>query len=172
MKPDLGFLESRLTPQQEAAARVPDFFPISLGLLGIGGAALGLVGVASAFANGWPGVIAALLAVVAASIFTLGAYAGVLALRRSPGWLRASTVFWALQVPVFMSPVLSYALASGAFVTVWLQLLPAAKIGTNFMVGSSFSITMFQKGPVMVGANVVAASIALYLYRVQVRSAA
>jgi hypothetical protein len=172
LKPDLGILESRLTPQQEAAAQVPGFLPISLGLLGVGGATLGLFGIATAFAKGWPGLIAALLVGLAGSIFLLGAYAGVCAIRRSPGWLRTNTVFWGLQVPVFMSPVASYALANGAFVTVWVQFLPFAKVGTNFMLGSSFNVNMFHKGPVMFGVNIVAASIAFYLHRVQVRSAA
>jgi hypothetical protein len=171
LKPDLGLLESRLTPAQEAAAKVPGFVSVVLGLLGIGGAAWGLIAIASVFAKGWPGVFSAALIIGMAGVFAFGAYAGVLALRRTPGWLRKNTVFWALQVPVFSSPLLSYSLASGAFFTVWVQLYPPIRVGTNFFFGSSFTINLLHKVPVVVGANLLALAVVLYLTRVQARSA-
>lgn len=171
LQPDLGVLESRLSPEQEAAVSVPGFVPVALGLIGIGGAAWGLVGVAAVFANGWPGVLSAALIAGMASVFVFGAYVGILALRRTPGWLRKNTVFWVLQVPVFSSPLVSYALACGGFFTVWLQLYPPFRIGTNFLVGSTFTINLFFKAPVVVGANLLALAVVLYLTRLQAKSA-
>jgi hypothetical protein len=169
--PDLGVLESRLTPEQEAAAKVPGFLPVTVGLLGIGGAAWGLMAVAVAFAKGWPGLLSAALIAGMAGVFVFGAHVGVLALRRTPGWLRKNTVFWAVQVPVFSSPLVSYSLASGGFFTVWLQLYPPIKVGTNFFLGSTFTINLFSKAPVAIGANLLALAVVVYLTRVQVKSA-
>jgi len=171
LHPDLGILESRLTPEQEAAARVPGFVPVVLGLLGIGGAAWGLIAIAAALSKGWPGVLSAVLIAAMASVFVFGAYAGVLALRRSPGWLRKNTVFWALQVPVLASPLVSYSLASGALLAVWLQLHPHVRLGTNFFLGSTFTVNLFHNNPIVVGVNLVAAAMVFYLVRVQAKNA-
>jgi hypothetical protein len=170
-QPDLGILESRLTPEQEARAQVPGFVPVTLGLVGIAGAAWGLMGLSIVLAKGWPGVLNMLFAAVAASLFIFGAYAGVLALRRAHGWLRTTTVFWALQIPVLSSPVVSYSLASGGFVSVWLQLYPSLLLGNNFSLGSTWMVSVFGKAPFVVGANLVAVAKVLYLTRVQSESA-
>jgi hypothetical protein len=172
LEPDLGLLESRLTPAQEAAAKVPNFVPLVLGLLGIGGAAWGLFAVVAAFAKGWPGTLGAVLVAAVACVFIFGGYVGVLALRRSPGWLRKNTVFWALQVPVVSSPLVSYTLACGGFATVWLQVWPAFRFGANFFLGSTFTASLFGKAPLVVGTNLLALVMVVYLLRVQAKSAA
>jgi hypothetical protein len=169
--PDLGVLESRLTPEQEARVQVPAFVPVTLGLAGIAGAAWGLIAIPAAFEKGWPGTLHALLAAAVVAVFVFGAYAGVLAVRRTPGWLRMNTVFWALQVPVVSSPLVSYALASGGFVSVWLQLYPSFRLGTNFFLGSTSTVSLFAKAPVVVGANLLALAVVVYLTRAQAKSA-
>jgi hypothetical protein len=171
-EPNLGILESRLTPAQEAAASVPNAVPVVIGLLGVCGAGWGLFAVAAALAKGWPGALGAVLIALVAGVFVFGGYVGVLALRRSPGWLRKNTVFWALQVPVITSPLVSYALACGGFVTAWLQFWPEFRLGLNFLLGSSFTASIFGKAPIVVGVNLLAFAMTGYLLRVQAKSAA
>ncbi|MDM4768545.1 hypothetical protein [Pelomonas sp. SE-A7] len=167
----MRILESRLTPEQEAAAPLPDFAPVVLGLLSIGGAAWGLIAIAMLLLQSWPGLLSALLVGAVAAVFAFGAYVGVLALRRTPGWLRKSTVFWALQIPLVLSPAVSYALASGGYFAVWLQLHPPVKVGANFLLGSTFTLKLLSGGPVVVGVNLFALGIFLFLLRVQAKSA-
>lgn len=168
--PVLGILESRITPEQEAAFPIPGFVPVTLGLLGIGGSAWGLLAIASLLSAGWPGLLSVILVGAVAAVFIFGAYAGVLALRGAPGWLRKNIVFWALQIPLISSPVISYSLASGGFLTVWLQVLPSFRVGTNVFFGSAFTVNLFSKGPIVLGANVLALGVVLYLLRVQAKS--
>ena len=170
-KPVLGVLESRISPEQEAALRVPGFVLVALGVLGIGGAAWGLFAIAFYLAGGWPSVLSIILIGVVAAVYVFGAYAGVLALRRTPGWLRKNIVFWVFQVPLLSSPIISYSLASGGLFTVWLQFLPYFRVGANFFLGSTFTVNLFSKGPVVLGANLLALGVVLYLLRVQAKSA-
>lgn len=166
-KPFIGIFESRITVEQEAAVQVPAFVQIALGLFAISGAAWGLSAIATLLAEGWPGLVLAMLVSAVALVYMFGAYVGVLALRRSPGWLRKNTVFWALQVPFFMSPVFSYSLASGGLFIIWVQVLPSLSIGVNYFLGSTFKVDLLSEGPFSLGVNLLALGIFVYLLRLQ-----
>jgi hypothetical protein len=166
-EPTFGVLESRLTAEQEAALRYPRWLPVLLGLLGIGGAAWGLLALAATTGKLKLSFGTIFIVLVAAALFVFSAYCGVRALQRARGWLRLHQVLWAIQVPVIASPVLSYAFASGGFVTVWLQFYPPVRVGWNGFLGSSYSINLFTPGPVILGVNVLALGLALYIARLQ-----
>lgn len=164
--------DSRLTAGQEAAIRVPTFALVALGLLGIGGAALGLFAIVMVIASRGMGAMDGVMAGVAVLLYVFGGYCGVIALRRSPGWLHMNQLFWAIQVPVLFSPLATYFFAAGGFFNVWLQVYPPVRGGVNFLLGSSFTINLFASTPVVVGINVFAAGISVYLARLpRVRAA-
>jgi hypothetical protein len=161
-KPALGLLESRLSPEAEAALGIPSWLSLSIGILCIGGAALGLVAVSVAFVQSrtvFPNVLVCLLA---AALYVFGAYCGVFALQRRVGWYRKNLVFLWLQVPIVTSPVASYAFASGAYFSVWLRINPWGA-GSNFGVGSSFQFNLFVQTPWGLGINTLALAAVLLL---------
>lgn len=168
LNPSYGTLESRLTPAQESALRMPRPVPVVLGVLGIGGAAWGLaamVGAASSMAR--PSFPTLLLLGLSAALFVFAGYCGVRALQRAPGWLRLNQVLWAIQVPVVASPFVSYSFAAGGFLSAWLQLYPPLRVGWNIWLGSTYTISIGTQGPVVVGINLLALAIAWYLMRLQ-----
>ncbi|MFY7865681.1 hypothetical protein [Roseateles sp.] len=136
-----------------------------LGLLGIGGGAVGLVALGSTIANTAVGAMDGVIMAFAGLLYVFGGYCGVAALRKAPGWLHFNQLFWAIQVPVISSPLASYFFATGGFLSIWLQVYPPIHGGFNFMVGSSFTINFFASSPVAFGVNVFAAAIAVYLAR-------
>ncbi len=166
LEPDLGLLESRLTPEQEAAAPVPSWLSTTLGVVGVGGAAWGLLALGVSFRNTQLSASSVVISALFCVLFMFGGYAGVLAIRRSRGWLHFTTLFWLIQVPVLSSPVISYAFASGGFVTAWLQLYPPIHVGTNFFLGSTFTFNLFTSGvPFAIGVNVIALAVSFLLVR-------
>uniref|UniRef100_UPI001E587F7E hypothetical protein n=1 Tax=Pelomonas sp. KK5 TaxID=1855730 RepID=UPI001E587F7E len=165
--PRFEIWESRLTAQEEATIRVPTSALVALGLLGIGGAALGLFALATAIASAGIGVMDGIVAGLAVLLYVFGGYCGVLALRRSHGWLHMNQLFWGIHVPVLSSPLASYFFSAGGFFNVWLQIYPPIRGAFNFLLGSSFTIDFFASVPVVIGFNAFAAAISIYLARLQ-----
>ncbi len=166
--PDLGILESRISPEAEAELKMPSFVPISVGLLGVSGAAWGLLAIASQLSSSSLGIATTVIVAAAASLYAFGGYAGVKAIRRSAGWLRVNFVFWCLQVPALSSPLLTYMFFSGGHVTPWIQLFPPVHMGLGFFLGSSFKLSLFARDePIVFGVNLVALAISLFLLRLQ-----
>ncbi len=102
-----------------------------------------------------------------AAMYVFSGYCGVRTLQRRYGWVRLNQVLWAIQVPVFLSPVVSYSFSTGGFVTAWLQLYPAFRAGWNAWLGSSFTLNTFTPGPLTLGVNIFALGLSYYLARVQ-----
>jgi hypothetical protein len=167
LEPRLDVLESWLTPQQEASARFPKLAPVILGLLEIGGAAWGVMALTSSTKDLKGGAISWAMFGVVLSMYAFSAYTGVRTIQTRAGWIRLNQVLWAMQIPVFASPLLSYSFASGAFVSVWLQVYPSLRGGGNAYLSSAASISLFTPGPFMVGANVLALAVWYWLLRVQ-----
>lgn len=169
--PSFGLLETRLSPEQEAALRYPKALPVILGLLSIGGAAWGLMALASIASQIKGGLVSFSLFGIMLAMYGYSGFCGVRALQRSPGWLRLNQVLWAAQIPVFSSPLFSYSFSSGAFANAWLQIYPPIRAGGIAWLGSNMSINILAPGPVVIGANFLALGIWYYLSRIQ-RSAA
>jgi hypothetical protein len=141
---------------------VPSWLSTTLGVVGVGGAAWGLLALGVSFRNTELSASIVVISAMFCVLFMFGGYAGVLAIRRSRGWLHFTTLFWLIQVPVLSSPVISYAFASGGFVTLWLQLYPPIHVGTNFFLGSTFTFNLFKSGvPFAIGVNVVALGVSV-----------
>ena len=68
LMPNIGLLESRLTEEQEAALKFPKHFPTVLGILGIGGAAWGLMATAFGASQMKGGIFGVLVLVAIAAI--------------------------------------------------------------------------------------------------------
>lgn len=170
-KPAFGLLESRLTPSQERSLQVHPAVPVVLGLAGIGGAALGLFAVVMGLVTGkgFPGVGTIIAFSIGAVLYAFAARCGVLALQRRSGWLRKNLVLWAMQVPVLASPVLAYNFSTGLSASVWVRAWPLGA-GSNFFFGSQFSVVLFTPNPLLLGVNVWALALAVYLRRLERRA--
>jgi hypothetical protein len=165
--PSYGLLESRVTEEEEAALPFPKAVPVVLGLLGIGGAAWGLMAVAAGASQMKGGFFGILILTFIAAIYIYSGYCGVRTLQRRYGWVRLNQVLWAIQVPVFISPIISYSFSTGGFVTAWLQLYPAFRVGGNAWLGSNFTLNLVTPGPFTLGVNIFALGISYYLARAQ-----
>lgn len=165
--PRYGVLESRLSPTQEAAIKIAKPVPITLGLLGIGGAAWGLMAVAAGYSQLQGGIVGNAIAIGMATLYLFSGYCGVRALQKATGWLRLNQMLWALQIPIIITPILSFAFASGAFVNAWIRLQPSIGYGATALLGSNFTFNLFTPGNTAFGVNLVAVAITYYLTRVQ-----
>jgi hypothetical protein len=168
VEPDMGLLESRLTPEQEAAVPIAHWLSTALGILGLAGAAWGSLAIVWNLAASAFSLSAAIISTIFAVLFLFGGYAGVLAIKRSRGWLHYTTLFCLIQVPVLSSPLLSYTFASGGLIIGWVQIYPPVHIGTNLFLGSTFTFNLFSSTePIRLGVNFVALAITVLLVRAQ-----
>lgn len=97
--------------------------------------------------------------------FLYGSYSGVLGIRRIAGWEKGARWFWWLQVPFCSSSALSCSVISGAGILPYLR-FGGEQFGVGFQahVGSWIRWSYGQAtSEVMVGANIVALTIAIYL---------
>jgi hypothetical protein len=137
----------------------------SLGILTLGGGATGatitLVAVlgATTLLN-WIVLVAFL------ALYAWGVWCGLRILEAQAGAERSALVYWMLQVPVLGSPLVSYLFANGFHAIVTLQLWPM-QLGAESMIGSKFNFFLFKWGtPWMVGVNLFAAGVSVWLARV------
>jgi hypothetical protein len=89
----------------------------AIGVLTLGGGFLGLV-LALITLPGAGNLLSKSIALVFVGLYAWGVRCGVGMLERSVDTLRKSILFWALQIPYFTSPLLSYNFSSGARATV------------------------------------------------------
>ena len=165
--PARSLLDSRLTEEQEAALVLPKPVSVILGLLGIGGAAIGLVAAATSASSVNGGLLGLLILVAMAGLYVFGAYCGLRALQRRYGWVRLNQVLWAIQVPVLTSPLVKYSFSTGGFITAWLQFQPAFSVGGSAFLGSNVNVNLFTPGPTAIGVNLFALGISYYLAHAQ-----
>lgn len=146
---------------------MPGLTHVILGVIGIGGAALGLMAVATSASQGKVGIIGSLILVAMAAMYVFSGYCGVRSLQRRYGWVRLNQVLWAMQVPVIFSPLISYSFSSGAFLIAWIQFNPTFYLGFQGMFGSYFTFNFFKPDTLKLGFNILALGITYYLARVQ-----
>jgi hypothetical protein len=171
-KPAFRALESRLSQAQENSLKAHAAVPITLGIVGIGGAAVGLIALVSGLVaiRAVPSLGTLAVLALGVALYAFSAYCGAIALQKRHGWLRMNFALWAIQIPVITSPVLSYTFATGALAFLWVRPSPLGA-GFNFFLGSNFAINLFTPGVSMFGLNALALGVALYLRRLE-RSAA
>lgn len=136
----------------------------TLGLLPIVGGGAGLA-VLSTVVGGQQSLNA--LGVVILAAFALLYLAGILAglwmLEGHRHAVALNLVFWALQVPQFISPVVTYLFWAPANLGVWWN-LTSSRTGLAYQVGSTFQFSVFNLGSdTAIALNAFALGCMLYL---------
>jgi hypothetical protein len=105
------------------------------------------------------------------ALYGYGVWIGLRLLEQAPRATRAASVYWFVQVPCFMSPLVGYLFASGASMLVSWTFGQGA--GYRWQFGSSFRYSLMQPDtPWLLGINVFALAVALYLAAVSQRKPA
>lgn len=135
-----------------------------VGILGVGGGAIGIVAVTSVAAQ-QRNPLEWLFSLLFAALYAWGIWCGVRMLEASPDAERKNLKFWLTQVPVLSSPVLGYFFANGFHLTVSVQAFPL-NLNANFLLGSTFTYSLLQPDkPWILGVNLFALGISLFLAR-------
>ncbi len=137
-----------------------------LGVLSIGGGFLGVAIGLSKFAV-VSGFFNYIFILVFVGFYIFGIVSGVLLIESdSYQAIKWSSLYWLIQVPIVMSPLLGYQFASGLILNVWLA--TAGGSGWYFSLGSAFGYSMFESfQPWSIGVNIVALLVTVYLYKVK-----
>jgi hypothetical protein len=167
-EPDLSLFESRLSAEQEAAVTLPSWLSTTIGLVGIAGAAWGLLALSALVFQSGISISKLVIGALFGALYVFSGYSGVLALRRSRGWLHFNVLSWLLQVPILSSPLITYTFASGGLAIAWLQIYPPIHVGINFFLGSTFKFNLLERSdPFTLGVNLAALAITVFLIRIQ-----
>lgn len=124
-----------------------------LGVLTLGGSFLGLVLIAQHVLES-PLGLNAILMVLFGALYGWGVVIGVRLLERSPAVETEANIYWALQLPVFYSGVLSYEFCSGAKITISVSSSGVFNFFGKF--GSEFQFWLMTPTEFVVGINVFA----------------
>lgn len=83
---------------------------------------------------------------------------------KTVGALRQNLVFWQIQIPIFMSPLIGYQLGNGIFLNVWVS----STTGLEFSaaIGSAFNFVILQfHQPWAVGVNLFAVCVSFAIHK-------
>lgn len=129
-------------------------------LLEIGGGFLGLVLLAESLVDRGITHVSAIPGVASAGFFLLGIIAGLALVENPALGLRLSLVYQALQIPMFVSPFVTYILTSGFTASVHIQVANRdVTIGANCNFGSQFQFHFSKDMPWFFGINIVAVAL-------------
>lgn len=134
-----------------------------LGVLTLGGGFLGLTLVLSVLMSSGQSLSNQILLLPFVALYCWGIQCGVLLLESHRRSLRASRLFWILQIPYFMSPIGGFFFANGLFVCITIRPFES---GGNFLarLGSQFEVSLLQPDkPFEIGINLVAIAVVVYL---------
>jgi hypothetical protein len=129
-----------------------------LGVLQVGGGFAGLLAIANELGGDAPrgGLGLALFA----ALLVFGMAAGVALLEGTRWGRRSSIVFWWLQLPVFSSPTIAYALWSGAMLSIGVN-FSEVQIGIKADWGAGIEFLLLRDRPYVLAVNLFAV-LALY----------
>ena len=131
-------------------------FQIGGGLLGIG-----IIGRVLLAGNLTP--IAVIINAAFVIVFAFGILAGVALIKKPRLGLVLSLIFQGMQIPILITPAVSYILSSGAFLNVYWH---ETGWGTDFaLLGSRFYFYLNSEEPWYLGANIVALALFVLLIR-------
>lgn len=135
-----------------------------LGVLALGGGAIGFIATLMALL-GSDNPVVWLLLLVFLGIYAFGVVCGIAMLEGHADALRANTAYWAVQVPAISTYAFGYFVSSGGHVTVYFNWV-LQKIQVDFLLGSVFRFNLMQEPDSRrVGINVFALAIVLFLIR-------
>jgi hypothetical protein len=134
------------------------------GILALGGGAIGFaVSLQTIIARTHP--LDWLFCLAFMALYAWGIWCGLRLIEGQPGAERSNAVYWLLQVPYFVSPVVGYFFASGFHLTMSLQVSPM-KFDLNSQLGSTMFYSLLQTDkPLVFGLNLFALAGALYMNR-------
>jgi len=99
------------------------------------------------------------------AMYGWGMWCGLRLIEGQDGAERSNAIYWALQVPYFMSPMFGFFFASGFHLTLSIQLSPV-NFNANFQLGSTMLYSLLQTDkPLVLCINVFALAGALYMNR-------
>lgn len=136
----------------------------TLGLLPIVGGGAGLT-VLTTVVTGQQSLnaLGVVILTVFALLYLVGILAGLWMLESHRHAVALNLVFWTLQVPQLISPVVTYIFWAPANLGVWWN-MSTSKAGFAYQVGSTFQVSLFSLGSnVAIALNVFALVCALYL---------
>lgn len=134
----------------------------TLGILATGGSTLGMVLSLAQLAHPqW--LLAYVFLFAGIAVYAWGVWCGVEMLEGSSAAVRHNRIFWAIQIPVFQSPLLGYTFSSGAYWNIAAQLSPF-EINNHWRLGSEYNYSLLQLDkPWLIGVNILALAIFLFL---------
>ena len=140
------------------------------GVLALGGGFLGITIAISLLISPGMAFLARVLVLPFIAVYCWGAWCGLRLIEGDESSLRANRLFWALQIPYFMSPIAGYFLASGFLVYVTFR--PSdINVGAFFRLGSQFEYSLLQADkPLTFGLNLFAIA-AVVVLTLQIRRA-
>ena len=95
-------------------------------------------------------------------VFLFGILAGLALIKKPKLGLLMSTLFQAIQIPIFKGPMAAYSLFSGACFNLYRH---EAGFGFNFLFGSSYHFSIGTASPWLLGDNILALILFLLLLR-------
>jgi len=129
----------------------------------IGGGLLGIGIIGRVFLAGDLTRISMIVSVAFAIVFAYGILAGVALIKKPRLGLVLSLIFQGIQIPVIITPALSYIVSSGAFLNVYWH---ETGWGTNFaLLGSRFYFYINSGQPWCAGVNIIALGFFFFLVR-------
>ena len=132
-------------------------------LFQIGGGLLGIALVGWAFLERNMMLVEVIIYAAFAIVFAFGILAGVVLIKKPRFGLILSLIFQGIQIPIIVTPVVSYILYTGGFLSVYWQ---ETGWGAKFaFLGSRFYFYLNRGEPWCVGVNIVAVALFIILVR-------
>lgn len=129
----------------------------------IGGGLLGFYVIGRVFLEGDLTPIEVMISATFAILFAFGFVAGIALIKKPRLGLILSLIFQGIQIPIIITPVVSYILSSGVYVNVFWH-----ETGWKIeyaLLGSRFYFYLNRGGPRCTGVNIVALVLFVFLVR-------
>lgn len=141
-----------------------DFQRRALGILAVGGGAIGLSWITTAMLQGQVAATNFLVVVLAAAMFSWGIWCGVQMIENAADAPRRNAIFWLVQVPLLQTPIIGYAAFCGAQIQIFLKTSPIELGFFGSILGTQFGLNLGQPGSrSLIGINIFAAAVAAFL---------
>ena len=133
-----------------------------LGVLALGGSFTGLtIGISLLIASS--SILAKAFTLPFLALYVWGLFCGLWLLERREESLRQNLYFWLTQVPLLMSSIAGYSFSSG--VSIYFKFQPdISRWDFSAHLGSQFEYSLLQGKPFVLGINLFAVAVCVYLF--------
>ena len=135
-----------------------------LGILSLGGGFLGAVLILTQLLWGAPSSWQVLVSLPFLALYLWGIWCGVLMLEGQPRALAHNRWFWAIQVPVLLSPAFSYQFMAGGGLNLGFN-FTGLRLFWEAQLGSKFRIDINRGSEFGLGLNLLALAITVFVWR-------